>query len=54
MQRRSFSWVALVVVGLAGAVAVSAAKALAARSAAIPFELVAIDRFEPACPDCDP
>jgi hypothetical protein len=40
MQRRSFSWAALVGIGLAGAVAVSAATALAARSAASPFELV--------------
>jgi len=54
MHRRSFSWVALVGIGLAGVVAVSAATALAARSTASPFELVAIDRFEPACPDCDP
>ncbi len=41
MQRRSFNWVvALVGIGLAGVVAVSAATALAARSAASPFELV--------------
>jgi hypothetical protein len=39
MQRRSFNWMALVAVGLAGVVAVSAATALAARSAASPFEL---------------
>ena len=41
MHRRRFSWmVALAVIGLAGVVAVSAATALAARSAASPFELV--------------
>ena len=40
MHRRSFNWVALVGIGLAGVVAVSAATALAARSAASPFELV--------------
>ena len=41
MQRGSFHWWALVVIGLAGIVAVSAAAtALAARSAASPFELV--------------
>ena len=52
MQRRSFNWVvALVGIGLAGVVAVSAATALAARSGASPFELVAIDRFEGECPD---
>ena len=39
MKRRSLSWMALVGVGLAGVVAVSAATALAARSAASPFEL---------------
>ena len=41
MERRSFNWVvvALVGIGLAGVVAVSAASALAARSAASPFEL---------------
>ena len=51
-MRRSFNWVvALVGIGLAGVVAVSAATALAARSAASPFELVAIDRFEGECPD---
>jgi hypothetical protein len=57
MQRRSFSWVALVGVGLAGVVAVSAATALAARSAASPFEVVATDRYEAneaTCPDCEP
>jgi hypothetical protein len=46
MQRRSFSWVALVGVALAGVVAVSAATALAARSAASPFELVFQGRYE--------
>jgi hypothetical protein len=46
MQRRSFSWVALVAVGLAGVVAVSAAKALAARSTASTFELVVQGRQE--------
>jgi hypothetical protein len=46
MQRRSFSWVALVGIGLAGVVAVSAATALAARSAASPFELVFEGREE--------
>jgi len=40
MQRNRFSWVALVGIGLAGVVAVSAATAPAARSAASPFELV--------------
>jgi hypothetical protein len=56
MQRRSFSWVVVLGIGLAG-VAVSAATALAARSAASAFELVATDRYEanePACPDCWP
>ena len=51
MQHRSFSWVALVGIGLAAVIAVSAATALAARSAASPFELVATDRFEAECPD---
>jgi hypothetical protein len=51
MHRKRFSWVALVGIGLAGLVAVSAATALAARSGASPFELVAIDRFEGECPD---
>ena len=37
---------------VAGIVAVSAASALATRSAATPFELVAIDRYEGECPDC--
>ncbi len=47
MQRRSFGWVvALVGIGLAGVVAVSAATALAARSAASPFELVFQGRWE--------
>ena len=47
MQRRSFNWVAaLVGIGLAGVVAVSAATALAARSAASPFELVFQGREE--------
>jgi hypothetical protein len=46
MHRRSFSWVALVGIGLAGVVAVSAATALAARSAASPFELVFQGRWE--------
>jgi hypothetical protein len=41
MRRKSFNWVvALVGIGLAGVVAVSAATALAARSAASSFELV--------------
>ena len=40
MHRRSFNWVALVGIGLAGVVAVSAATAPAASSAASPFELV--------------
>ncbi len=48
MQRRSFSWMALVGIGLAGVVAVSAATALAARTAASPFEIVAIDRYGPS------
>jgi hypothetical protein len=39
VQRRSFSWVALLGVGLAGVVAVSAATALPARSTASAFEL---------------
>jgi hypothetical protein len=47
MQRRSFSWVALVAVGLAGVVAVSAATALAARSAASAFELTFEAEFLP-------
>ena len=52
MQRRPFNWVVVLVgIGLAGVVAVSAATALAARSAASPFELVAIDRYEGDCPD---
>jgi hypothetical protein len=46
MQRRSFSWVALVAIGLAGVVAVSAATAVAARSAASPFELLYQGRWE--------
>ncbi len=47
MQRRSFNWVvALVGIGLAGVVAVSAATALAARTAASPFELVFEGRWE--------
>jgi hypothetical protein len=47
MQRRSFHWVVAVVgIGLAGVVAVSAATALAARSAASPFELVFQGRYE--------
>jgi hypothetical protein len=46
MQRRSFNWVALVGVVLAGVVAVSAATALAARPAASPFELVYQGRWE--------
>jgi hypothetical protein len=46
MQRRSFNWVALVALGLAGVVAVSAATALAAGSAASPFELVFQGRYE--------
>ena len=46
MQRRFFNWVTLVVVGLAGVVAVSVATALAARSAASPFELVFQGREE--------
>jgi hypothetical protein len=54
MQRRFFNWVALVGIGLAGVVAVSAATALAGRSAGSPFELVAIDRYEAECPDCLP
>jgi hypothetical protein len=54
MQRRFFNWVALVGIGLAGVVAVSAATALAGRSAGSPFELVAIDRYEAECPDCFP
>ncbi len=53
MRRRPFSWVALVGVGLAGVVAVSAATALAARSAASPFELVFQGRHEPWSADCD-
>jgi hypothetical protein len=54
VQRRSFNWVALVGIGLAGVVAVSAASALAAaRSAATPFELVFHARHEP-CPECRP
>jgi hypothetical protein len=51
MQRRSFNWMALVGVALAGVVAVSAATALAARSAAGPFEIVALERYEAECPD---
>jgi hypothetical protein len=54
MQRRSFTWVALAVAALAGVVAVVAATALAARTAASQFELVAIDRYEAECPDCFP
>ena len=54
MQRRSISWVVLVSVALAGVVAMSATAAGAARSAAGSFELVAIDRYEGACPDCVP
>jgi hypothetical protein len=47
MQRRPFNWVvALVGIGLAGVVAVSAATALAARTAASPFELVFQGRWE--------
>jgi hypothetical protein len=40
MHRKRFSWVALIGIGLAGVVVMSAASALAARSAASPFELV--------------
>jgi hypothetical protein len=40
MRRRSFIWVALVPVAVAGVVAVSAATALGARSTASPFDLV--------------
>jgi hypothetical protein len=55
MQRRSSKWVvALVGIGFAGVVGMSAATAFAARSAASPFELVAIDRYEAECPDCVP
>jgi hypothetical protein len=47
MQRRSFSWVVVLVgIGLAGVVAVSAATALPARSAASTFELVFQGRQE--------
>jgi hypothetical protein len=46
MQRRSFSWVALVAAGIAGVVALFAAKALAARSTASTFELVFQGRQE--------
>jgi hypothetical protein len=47
MQRRSFNWVVVLVgIGLAGVVAVSAAAALAARTAASPFELVLQGRYE--------
>jgi hypothetical protein len=54
MQRRSVNWVAVVVVGLAGVAAMSAATAYATRTAASPFELVALDRYEGECPDCVP
>lgn len=47
MQRRHFSWVVLIVVALVSGVAVSAAAALGARSAAHSFEIVAVDRYEP-------
>jgi hypothetical protein len=47
MGRRSFKWVALVAIGLASVVAVSAATALAARSTASSFELVFQGRHGP-------
>ena len=47
MKRRSLNWVVVLVgFGLAGVVAVSGATALAARSAASPFELVLQGRDE--------
>jgi hypothetical protein len=46
MQRRFLNWVALVAVGLAGVVALSAATALAGRAAASPFELAFEGRAE--------
>jgi hypothetical protein len=46
MQRRFFSWMALVAVGLAGVVAVSAATALAARSEPSAFELTVEGTWE--------
>jgi hypothetical protein len=47
MHRKRLSWVALVGIGLAGVVAVSAATALAARSTASPLEIVFHARQEP-------
>src|SRR5262245_15796789 len=53
MEARRFRWAALVGIGLAGLVAVSAATGVSARSIpTTPFELVATDRYEAECPDC--
>ena len=46
MSSNRFSWLAVVGIGLAGLVAMSAATALAARSAASTFELVLQGRYE--------
>ena len=54
MHRTGISWVPLVGIGLVVVAAVSVASALAAPSAARPFELVAIDRYVGECPDCFP
>jgi hypothetical protein len=52
MHRKRFSWVALVGIGLAGVVAVSAAAStLAARSPASPLEIVFHGRHEPMPPN---
>jgi hypothetical protein len=52
MHRKRFSWVALVGIGLAGVVAVSAAAStLAARSTASPLEIVFHGRHEPMPPN---
>lgn len=53
MRRKPFTWTALAGIGLACVVAVSAATALAARSAASPFELVLTGRYEPWPPGCN-
>jgi hypothetical protein len=52
MRRKPLTWTALVGLGLACVVAVSAATALAARSTASPFELVLTGRYEPWPPGC--
>jgi hypothetical protein len=52
VKSSSLNWVVLVGIALAGVVAASAATALAARSAASPFELVLTSRYEALPPEC--